>query len=76
MPTAQWFDAEIDANHQKARIDLAQSIAKGIEAFARITSTAPRGRLAVVIWPVWFGMDFKGAAGKDAANLQVTAKNT
>jgi hypothetical protein len=23
-----------------------------------------------VIWPVWFGMDFKGAAGKDAAALQ------
>jgi hypothetical protein len=24
----------------------------------------------LVLWPVWFGMDFKGAASKDVAALQ------
>lgn len=28
------------------------------------------GVVGLVIWPVWFGMDFKDAAGKDAAALQ------
>jgi len=26
--------------------------------------------VGLVIWPVWFGMDWKGAAAKDAAALQ------
>ena len=28
------------------------------------------GLVGLVIWPVWFGMDWKGAAAKDAAALQ------
>jgi len=28
------------------------------------------GVVGLIIWPVWFGMDFKDAAGKDLAALQ------
>src|SRR5262249_2574406 len=32
------------------------------------------GVVGLVIWPVWFGMDFKDAAGKDAAALEARQK--
>ena len=55
--------AEIEANNAKAKelsdeqgIKTAQNVAAGV--------------VGLVIWPVWFGMDFKGAAAKDAAALQ------
>ena len=55
--------AEIEANNAKATelsneqgMKTAQNVAAGV--------------VGLVIWPVWFGMDFKGAAAKDAAALQ------
>ncbi len=55
--------AEIEANNQKAKqlvdeqgLKTAQNVAAGV--------------VGIVIWPVWFGMDTKGAAATDAAALQ------
>jgi hypothetical protein len=55
--------AEIDANNQKA-----QQLAN--EQGMKVAQNVAAGVVGLVIWPVWFGMDFKGAAGQDAANLQ------
>jgi hypothetical protein len=55
--------AEIDANNQKA-----QQLAN--EQGMKVAQNVAAGVVDLVIWPVWFGMDFKGAAGQDAANLQ------
>jgi len=55
--------AEIDGNNQKA-----QELAN--EQGMKVAQNVAAGVVGVVIWPVWFGMDFKGAAGQDAANLQ------
>ena len=59
--------AEINANNQKA-----QQLAN--EQGMKVAQNVAAGVVGLVIWPVWFGMDFKGAAGQDAANLQA-AKN-
>ena len=50
--------------------------ANGYEGSVRPTSNAEQGLktaqnvaaglAGIVIWPIWFGMDFKGAAAKDA----------
>jgi hypothetical protein len=55
--------AEIAANNQKA-----QQLAN--EQGMKVAQNVAAGVVGLVIWPVWFGMDFKGAAGMDAANLQ------
>ena len=55
--------AEINANNQKA-----QELAN--EQGMKVAQNVAAGVVGLVIWPVWFGMDFKGAAGMDAANLQ------
>jgi hypothetical protein len=55
--------AEISANNQKA-----QQLAN--EQGMKVAQNVAAGVVGLVIWPVWFGMDFKGAAGQDAANLQ------
>jgi hypothetical protein len=36
----------------------------------KVAQNVAAGVVGLVIWPVWFGMDFKGVAGQDAANLQ------
>ena len=55
--------AEIAANNQKA-----QELAN--EQGLKVAQNVAAGVAGLVIWPVWFGMDFKGAAGQDVANLQ------
>jgi len=55
--------AEIQANNQKAK-DLAD------EQGLKVAQNVGAGVVGLVIWPVWFGMDFKGAAGKEVAALQ------
>ena len=54
--------AEIEGNNQKA-----QELAN--EQGMKVAQNVAAGVVGIVIWPVWFGMDFKGAAGQDAANL-------
>jgi hypothetical protein len=55
--------AEIAANNQKAQ-------ELGNEQGMKVAQNVAAGVVGLVIWPVWFGMDFKGAAAQDAANLQ------
>ena len=55
--------AEIEANNAKAA-ELANE--QGWKTAQNVTT----GLVGLVIWPVWFGMDWKGAAAKDAAALQ------
>ncbi|MGB7088623.1 MAG: hypothetical protein WA465_00800 [Methylovirgula sp.] len=55
--------AEIEANNIKAK-QLAD------EQGLKVAQNVGAGVVGVVIWPVWFGMDFKDAAGKEVAALQ------
>jgi hypothetical protein len=55
--------AEIEANNAKVK-QLAD------EKGWKVAQNVSAGVVGLVIWPVWFGMDFKDAAGTDAAALQ------
>jgi hypothetical protein len=55
--------AEIEANNAKVT-QLAN------EQGWKVAQNVGAGVVGLVIWPVWFGMDFKDAAGKEAAALQ------
>jgi hypothetical protein len=55
--------AEIEANNAKAK-ELSDE--QGIKTAQNVAA----GLAGIVIWPIWFGMDWKGAAAKDAAALQ------
>jgi hypothetical protein len=55
--------AEIEANNAKAK-ELSD------EQGWKVAQNVSTGLVGLVIWPVWFGMDWKGAAAKDAAALQ------
>jgi hypothetical protein len=55
--------AEIEGNNQKAT-QMAN------EQGMKVAQNVGAGVVGLVIWPVWFGMDFKDAAGKEVAALQ------
>jgi hypothetical protein len=55
--------AEIEANNAKVT-QLAN------EQGWKVAQNVGAGVVGLVLWPVWFGMDFKDAAGKEAAALQ------
>jgi hypothetical protein len=55
--------AEIEANNAKV-----QQLAN--EQGWKVAQNVGAGVVGLVLWPVWFGMDFKDAAGKEAAALQ------
>ena len=55
--------AEIEANNAKV-----QELSN--EQGWKVAQNVATGVFGLVIWPVWFGMDWKGAAAKDAAALQ------
>jgi hypothetical protein len=55
--------AEIEANNAKVT-QLAS------EQGWKVGQNVAAGVVGIVLWPVWFGMDFKDAAGKEAAALQ------
>jgi hypothetical protein len=57
------ISAEIQANNVKVK-QLAHE--QGMKTAQNVAA----GVVGVVIWPVWFGMDFKGAADKELVALQ------
>lgn len=60
--TCDQIAAEVSANN--ARItDLAR------EEGWKVTQNVAAGVVGLVIWPVWFGMDFQDAAGKEGKAL-------
>ena len=54
--------AEIEANNLQAE--------KLAEDHAKIAQNVAAGVVGVVIWPVWFAMDAKGAAGTEMDGLK------
>jgi carbohydrate-selective porin OprB len=54
---------EVTANNQRLS-DLAS------EQGWKVAQNVGAGVAGLFIWPLWFGMDFQGAAGKEAAALQ------
>jgi hypothetical protein len=63
MLSCYQINAEIAANNQKVQ-DLAR------ERGWKVAQNVAAGVAGVVIWPLWFGMDFQGAAAKEARALQ------
>jgi hypothetical protein len=55
--------AEIDANNIKFK-ELAD------EEGLKVGQNVAAGVVGLVIWPMWFAMDFKGAASKEVVALQ------
>jgi hypothetical protein len=67
QPTDQFANcdqimAEIKANNQRMT-DLAN------EEGWKVGQNVAAGVVGLVIWPVWFGMDFQDAAGKEGKSL-------
>lgn len=60
--TCEQIVAEIKANNEKITA-LAQ------EEGWKVTQNVAAGVVGLVIWPVWFGMDFQDAAGKEGKAL-------
>ncbi len=60
--TCDQIMAEIKANNQRMT-DLAQ------EEGWKVGQNVAAGVVGLVIWPVWFGMDFQDAAGKEGKSL-------
>jgi len=54
--------AEIKANNQRMS-DLAT------EEGLKVTQNVAAGVVGLIVWPVWFGMDFQDAAGKEGKSL-------
>jgi hypothetical protein len=59
--------AEIDANNLRFK-ELADE--QGLKTGQNVAA----GVVGLVIWPMWFAMDFKGAADKDVVALQARQK--
>ena len=57
------IQSEIAANNQRV-----QQLAS--ERGWKVAQNVAAGVAGVVIWPLWFGMDFQGAARKEAQALQ------
>jgi hypothetical protein len=55
--------AEIQANNRRAE-------ALASEQKMKVAQNVAAGVVGIVVWPVWFAMDAKGAAGTEAAALQ------
>jgi hypothetical protein len=55
--------AEVQANNQKVG-DL------GGEEGGKVAQNVAAGVVGLVVWPLWFAMDFQGAAGKEVSALQ------
>lgn len=60
--TCDQIIAEIKANNQRMS-DLAG------EEGLKVTQNVAAGVVGIFIWPVWFGMDFQDAAGKEGKAL-------
>jgi hypothetical protein len=57
------INAEVQANTKR--------IAElGSEEGSKVAQNVAAGVVGIIIWPVWFGMDFQNAAGKEVAALQ------
>ena len=72
IATVQVQDAYSDCTMIRAEIEANNAKVKQIanEQGWKVAQNIGAGVVGLVLWPVWFGMDFKDAAGKEAAALQ------
>jgi len=61
--TCAMISAEIQANNVRVK-ELAD------EQGLKVAQNVAAGVVGIVVWPIWFAMDAKGAATKDVAALQ------
>ena len=57
------IEAEVQANNQKLQ-------ELGSEEGAKVAQNVAAGVAGLFVWPLWFAMDFQGAAGKEETALQ------
>ena len=67
QPTDRYMDcpaifAEVQANNAKL-----QELAS--ESGGKVAQNVAAGVVGLVIWPIWFGMDFQGTADKEATAI-------
>jgi hypothetical protein len=67
MASCLALTAEMDANNLKFK-ELADE--QGLKTGQNVAA----GVVGLVVWPMWFAMDFKGAADKDVVALQARQK--
>jgi hypothetical protein len=76
MATVQAQDAYADCTMIRAEIEAnnAKVTQLANEQGWKVAQNVGAGVVGLVIWPVWFGMDFKDAAGKEATALEARQK--
>lgn len=72
VATVQPEDRYLDCTAIEAEIVANNNTMQGLasEEGAKVAQNVVAGVVGLFIWPVWFGMDFQGAAGKEEAALQ------
>ena len=65
-------DRELDCPAIQAEIVANNKTVQGLgsEEGAKVAQNVAAGVVGLFIWPLWFAMDFQGAAGKEEAALQ------
>jgi hypothetical protein len=76
IATVQVQDSQADCTMIRAEIEANNAKVKQLadEQGWKVAQNVGAGVVGLVIWPVWFGMDFKDAAGKEAAALEARQK--
>jgi hypothetical protein len=72
VPVVQPQDAQSDCAMIRAEIEANNAQAEKLaeENHAKIAQNVAAGVVGVVVWPVWFAMDAKGAAGTEMDALK------
>jgi hypothetical protein len=72
IATVQVQDTYADCTQIRAEIEANNIKMKQLsdEQGGKVAQNVGAGLVGLIIWPVWFGMDFKDAAGKEVAALQ------
>jgi hypothetical protein len=72
IATVQVQDTYADCTQLRAEIEANNVKLKQLsdEQGGKVAQNVAAGVAGIIIWPIWFGMDFKDAAGKEVAALQ------
>jgi hypothetical protein len=72
IATVQGQDTHADCTQLRAEIEANNVKLKQLsdEQGGKVAQNVAAGVAGIIIWPIWFGMDFKDAAGKEVAALQ------
>jgi len=72
VPVVQLQDQQMDcaAISAEAHANTQKMVELGSESGAKVAQNVAAGVAGLIIWPLWFAMDFQGAADKETAALQ------